>query len=119
MALFILKLIVVLLSLYFIVDRLKKLFVHEARQSLIKVSAVIIVWLGIISFVIFPKDIAHLIEYIGLGKEPFIIVFIVIVVIFLIIFRLLSVIENLERDITQIVRAEALKEITKKKVSGK
>jgi len=109
------KIIVILISSYFIVRQLYKFLNREQYQSFIKFIATIIVWGGVIVFISVP-GLSHFIsEKLGLGKNLNTLIFTGFILVFILIFKLISIIEKVEKNITDIVRKEALREVKNEK----
>lgn len=105
------QIIIILIAGYFIVSRIIKFIKKEKSQSLIKLTATIIIWASVIFISFFSKTLNNFLDNLGLGV--FSLIFIGFIIMFILIFRLLSFIEILEKNITEIVRKEALKDLSK------
>lgn len=106
------QIIIILIAGYFIINRLIRFIKKEKSQSFLKLGAIITIWFSVIFISFFSKLLNNFLNNLGLGV--FSLIFIGFIVVFILIFRLLSLIEKLERDITEIVRKEALKPLSKK-----
>ena len=69
------------------------------------------IWLPVMLTALFPGIVIHIVSFLGLGKNFNTLIFIIFVGIFVFLFKLLSYIERLESNITEIVRKEALKDL--------
>ncbi|MFA6383717.1 MAG: DUF2304 domain-containing protein [Parcubacteria group bacterium] len=108
------QIILGLIAFVFIVNGSFKFFKRAQGQTFFKFAVTIVIWASIFAFAIFP-NISHMIsEKIGLGENLNTLIFIGFVVIFLILFKMLSIIERAERNISEIVRKEALSKLEKK-----
>lgn len=103
-----------LVALLFLSNGLGKFIRRERSQTLFKFFLTIVVWGSILSLSIFPKTAQQMSSAIGLGENLNTLIFIGFVIIFIIVFKLLSIIEKLEHNISEIVRKEALEKIDKK-----
>jgi len=96
-------------------QRTIRFFRREHSQSLFKYLTFTIIWGSIAAVALFP-GIAHWIRItFGFGDNFNTLIFIAFVILFVLFFRILSIIERIETQITEIVRKEALKDIKKKK----
>lgn len=86
----------------------------KRSQSFLKVSTRIMIWGGMALIAIFPKFTNFLADLIGIEGNINAVILTGFIFIFLIIFKLLSAIERLEQQISEITREESLKEIPKK-----
>jgi len=103
-----------LVASYIIGQRLLRFIRRERAQSLFKLLTVIVVWGGIGAVALFP-EIAHFIrEKFGFGENFNTMIFITFVILFVLFFRILSIIERIETNITELIRKESLKDIKKK-----
>jgi len=99
-----------------IVERTIRFFKREQNQSVLKYISVIAIWGSIGAVSLFPQ-IAHYIRItFGFGDNFNTIIFIAFVILFVLYFRLLSIVERIESNITEIIRREALaKRFSKRK----
>lgn len=107
------QLIILGISLYFISQSLIRFLKKERRQSLVKFSVTITIWVGILIFTIFPSLAHYISSGLGMGENLNTLIFTGFIILLLLIFKLLSIIENIEGHITEIVRKETLREIEK------
>ncbi len=106
------KLIILIISLYFIFERVRKYSQNEYTQTLFKLFVSLSIWIGLIAIVLFGDWFIHFSnQELGSTESLLLLGFMIV---FMLIFRLLSIIEKVERQIIEIVRADALKKIQKK-----
>jgi len=94
-----LSLILLIFSVYSIVDRIIRFIRKEQNQSVFKLVATIFIWGGISYIALFPIHNSNTLIFFGF------------IVVFFILFRLLSILEKNERLLTEIIRKEALKDL--------
>lgn len=85
----------------------------KTGQTFLKVLVRIAVWGGMTLIAIFPQATNVLAEIIGLKGNINAVILTGFLLIFLMIFKLLSAIERLEQQISEVTRKEALKDIDK------
>jgi len=111
------QIILAVISVIIISQRTIRFLRREKAQSLFKYLTFTFIWGGIALIALFP-DIAHWIRRtFGFGDNFNTLIFIAFVILFVLFFRLMSIIERIESQITDIVRKEALKGIEKKVAS--
>ena len=66
------------------------------------------IWGGIAVFALWPSLAREITYALGMGENLNTIIFIAFIVLFTLVFRLLTLIERLESDITSIIRKDAL-----------
>ncbi len=107
--------ILIIISTAFITTYLIKFIKRESGQTFFKLISTEIVWASILVLAISPALSRSLSRFFGFGENLNTLIFIGFVVVFLIIFKLLNSIEKIERNLSEIVREEALKNIKNKK----
>jgi len=103
------QIIVTGISLYFIFDRIKKRLSKEPRQSFLKVIATIILWSSVICITLFPGLLDVLTQIIKIDKDDNSIIGVILIFSLVLFFKILSIIERIEKNITELVRRESLK----------
>ncbi len=107
------QIIVVALSFFMIFQGTKGFIQGKSGQTLYKLAARIFVWGGMSFIALFPRSTNTLAEIIGLKGNINAVILTGFLLIFLIIFKLLSAIERLEQNISELTRKDTLKEIDK------
>jgi hypothetical protein len=90
----------------------------ERSQTLFKLVASVLIWGTIAVLSLFPQWARTLSQWAGFGENLNTLIFIGFIVVFAILFKLLSIIERLERSISEIVRKEALDRIVEETTRG-
>lgn len=107
------QIVIIFIAFLFITDRAIKFTKQEHRQSFLKFIIMICIWSSVLLLILFP-NLAHTISLsLGMGENLNTMIFIGFIIVFGIIYKLLNIIERMEKEITSIVRRDALKEITK------
>lgn len=106
-----LSLILLIFSLYSIIERIVRYIRREQNQSTFKLIATIFIWGGITYIAFFPIRVRQLSERLGFGDNLNTLIFFGFIVVFFVLFRLLSILEKNERLLTEIIRKEALKDL--------
>jgi len=109
------QIVILIISLYFIFGATAKYIKKEEGQTFIKFFFAIAVWSGIIIFSIFPNLTRTISLKLGFGENLNTMIFIGFIIVFMIIFRLINIMERIERNISEIVRKEALSKLENKK----
>lgn len=109
------QLLVAAFCLFIILGRVLRFFRREPSQSLPKVVTTVVIWGMIGAISVFPQLAYTIREALGLGNNFNTEIFIGFIILFALYFRMLSIIENLETTITELVRKEALRELPRSK----
>jgi len=70
-------------------------------------------WAGVVVIVVRPETTAAVAHVFGVGRGVDLVIYLALVVVFFLVFRLFARIEDLERQLTRFVRAQALKDLDK------
>lgn len=106
---------VAIVALVIILNRTIRFWKRERAQSLIKYLTAIFVW-GMIGGVALFPGVAHWIRRtFGFGENFNTLIFLAFVILFVLFFRILSIIERIESQITEFIRKESLRGVTKKR----
>jgi len=88
-----------------------KFFKREERQTFFKLLANFVIWGAILTLALFP-DVSHIVsQWLGFGENLNTLIFLGFVVALIALFKLLNATERLERNISEIVRREALEKL--------
>lgn len=101
------------ISFGFLANAWFKFLRREQRQTVFKLLANNLVWLGILLFSLFPQATHVLSEKLGFGDSLNTFIFIGFVLVFMILFKIINMIERVERNISEIVRNETLSPLKK------
>ncbi len=106
----IIRWILILMSLFIIFQNSIAFFKKEVGKSLLKLLITIFIWGAVFIISLFPDFAYFISEKLGMGKNLNTLIFFGFVVVFMILFKILSLIEKIERQITNIIREIAIKE---------
>lgn len=107
------QILVVGVSLYMIVQGIIRFAKHESGQSFLKLLARLVVWGGMSAVALFPQITTIAANFIGLKGNINAVILTGFLLVFLMMFKLLSAIERLEQQISEVTRKEALKDVKK------
>lgn len=107
------QIVVVLIALFMIYLGVNKYLRHQATQTFLKLAVRIVVWGGMATVAAFPDVTNTLADFIGIEGNINAVVLIGFLLVFLIIFKILSVVERIEQEISTITRDDALDELKK------
>lgn len=109
----IIELIISAIALGMLIKNVLKFFRRENEQTIFKFILSIIVWASIFFFAFFPQLARIISSLLGFGENLNTLIFVGFVLAFLAIFKLINVVERIERNISEIVRKEALSKLEK------
>jgi len=113
------QVVITLVSAYIIFQGIKNYVSGKSGQTIYKVLIRVIIWGGMATIAIFPKITNLLAKVIGLEGNINAVILAGFLLIFLIIFKLLSAIEKLEQNMSEITRKDSLKQLNEKSDDGK
>lgn len=113
MTIHIYQIIVVAVSVFMIFSGIKNFIRGKSGQTLFKLLIRLAVWGGMSVIAIFPQATNILAGIVGLEGNINAVILSGFLLIFLMIFKLLSAIERIEQQISEVTRKDALKEIEK------
>ena len=103
--------VVITISLFMIYQGVSRYLKHQSGQTFTKVLVRLFVWGGMFVVSLFPAVTTVLAEMIGIEGNINAVILTGFLLIFLMIFKLLSAIERLEQNISDLTRREALKDL--------
>ncbi len=104
------QVVVVVIASVMIFQGIKEFVKREAGQTVLKLMVRLIVWGGMALISVYPNFSWYLSKIIGIEDNINAVIVTGFLFVFLIIFKLLSAIEKLEQNISEITRKEALNE---------
>lgn len=105
------SLALVLVSAFFLISGAIKFFKREERQTFIKFFASLVIWGAVLMFGLFPHSGRRISQFLGFGDNLNTLIFLGFVIVFISLFKLINAVERLERNISEIVRREALEQL--------
>jgi hypothetical protein len=102
---------VLLLAVFMIAQGIVRFAKGTANQTLLKLLVRILVWGGMAIVALSPNFSFWMAEALGISGNINAVILTGFILVFLMIFKLLSAIERLEQQMTEVTRKEALKEI--------
>jgi len=102
------QIVVVAISAIMLFTGIKEFISREAGQTYLKLAVRIIVWGGMALVAIYPDFTKLLARIIGIEGNINAVILTGFIFIFLIIFKLLSAIEKIEQNISELTRKDAL-----------
>lgn len=109
------QLIITFISALMIFQGIRNYIKGKNGQTIYKLAIRLFVWGGMALIAIFPQIISILAKTLGIIDNMNAVILTGFLLVFLMIFKLLSAIERLERDISEITRKDTLKNLTNKK----
>ncbi|OIO17729.1 hypothetical protein COV56_02555 [Candidatus Kuenenbacteria bacterium CG11_big_fil_rev_8_21_14_0_20_37_9] len=101
-----------ILALVFCLFALWRVILKFRRQEL-KITEFfmwLIFWLAVGVAFVTPESLTRLANVLGIGRGADLVLYVAVVVVFYLMFRIFVRLENMERNITKIVRKDALKD---------
>lgn len=114
MKIYIYQIIVVFVSSIMLFQGIKDFAGRKIGQTFLKFSVRVIVWGGMALVAIYPNFTMILAKIIGIEGNINAVILTGFLLIFLLIFKLLSAIEKIEQNITELTRKEAMNELQEK-----
>ena len=102
------QIIVLIVSVVMLTQGITRLIKNFSSQSFLKIATRLLVWFGMIVIAFFPRVTDSLAQFVGLEGNINAVILVGFLMIFLIIFRLMSIIERIEKDISVLARKDAL-----------
>ena len=102
------QVIIVAISSVMLFQGVKEFFRHEAGQTFLKLVVRLIVWGGMVLVAIYPNVTIIFARFLGIEGTINAVILTGFLLVFLIIFKLLSTIEKIEQNISELTRQETL-----------
>jgi hypothetical protein len=107
------QIIIVGISSIMLFTGIKDFLKREAGQTFLKLFVRIVVWGGMALIAIYPKITIIMAQLFGIVDNMNAVMITGFIFVFLLIFKLLSAIEKIEQNISELTRKEALREAEK------
>lgn len=104
------QIVVVVISSVMLFQGIKEFVKREAGQTLLKLVVRLAVWGGMALVAIYPNFTYSLAQFIGIEDNITAVIVTGFIFVFLIMFKLLSAIEKLEQNMSELTRQESLKD---------
>lgn len=102
------QVIVVAISAVMLFQGAKEFFKREAGQTFLKFAVRVIVWGGMGTVAVYPNSTEIVASIFGIEDNINAVIITGFLLVFLIIFKLLSAIEKIEQNVSELTRREAL-----------
>jgi hypothetical protein len=104
------QIVVVGVAAVMLTSGIKEFVRRETGQTWLKLFVRIVVWGGMVVVTVFPKVTAYFADILGMVDNMNAVIMTGFLLVFLLIFKLLSAIEKIEQNISELTRKEALRE---------
>ena len=115
MRIYLYQILVAIIALIMIYQGIEKFLKGKSGQTLFKLAIRIAVWGGMAVVAVFPNITRVLAKFMGLEGNINAVILTGFLLVFLMIFKLLSAIERLEQNISELTRKESLKNLKNNK----
>ena len=102
------QIIVLVISAVMLTQGVSRLVKNFSSQSFLKIGVRIFIWCGMIVIAFFPSITDVMAHFVGLEGNINAVILVGFLLIFMMIFRILSIIERIERDISILTRKDSL-----------
>lgn len=113
MSLSVIQIVLILFAVFALTKTVQRFRAHE--MNLAQLLPWLIFWTGVVVIVLRPDTTSRLADILGVGRGADVIVYLALALMFYLQFRLFAKIEETERQITKLVRKEALQDLEKEK----
>jgi hypothetical protein len=101
----------VLVASLYMIKSVVRFFKREERQTFFKLASYLVIWGSILTFGLYPQVTRTISHRLGFGDNLNTLIFLGFVIVFIALFKLVNAVERLERNISEIVRREALEKL--------
>lgn len=108
------QIIIICISAVMLFQGGKEFFKRETGQTFLKFAVRVIVWGGMGLIAIYPNSTVYFAKLIGIEGNINAVILTGFLLVFLLIFKLLSAIEKLEQNLSELTRREALSHLDDK-----
>ncbi len=105
------RFVIVVVAVFFILQAIYFFIQRKKSFSFFKLIMTLTIWLAIGIITLFPDFAYFVSKKLGFGENLNTLIFVGFIIVFAILFKILRLIEKIEKDISEIVRKEALKNI--------
>jgi hypothetical protein len=107
------QIVIILVAIFMIYQGIRNYIRGKNGQTIYKLLLRIVIWGGMGIVAMFPDTLSLLAKTLGIIDNMNAVILTGFLLIFLMIFKLLSAIERLEQNLSEVTRKDALKEIEK------
>ena len=102
------QIIIIFISSVMLFQGVKEFVKREAGQTFLKLAVRLIVWGGMLVIAVYPNSTMIMAKLMGIEGNINAVILTAFLLVFLLIFKLLSAIEKIEQNISELTRKEAL-----------
>ncbi|EKE20624.1 MAG: hypothetical protein ACD_7C00511G0006 [uncultured bacterium] len=107
-----------LFATLFIVNSIFKFTARKRGQTVFRLFFNLTIWSVILFFALSPEIAHSLSQKLGFGDNLNTFIFIGFVVVFVVLFKIINILDRIERNVSEIVRKEALEKIANLKINS-
>ncbi len=113
------QIVIIFISSVMLFQGAKDFFKRETGQTFLKFAVRIIVWGGMGLVAVYPNSTMYFAKIIGIEGNINAVILTGFLLVFLLIFKLLSAIEKIEQNISELTRKEALSHLPEQAPQGR